>query len=342
MKRLNLKKVPRKILVIKPSSLGDIVHSLPFLNVIRESFPGAEIHWIIAKGLEGLLENHPMVQKLWVINKDRWKKMNNLKDTVSEFRGLLHGLKSESYDIAVDLQGLLRSGLLTAASKAPVRMGFREAREGSRLFYTHKIAGGREAHAVDRYLKIAAALGCDTRTVTFPLPLVKESQRIRQLRQETGDYAVLAPGARWRTKRWSAERFGLLASRLNIRSIIIGGHADEALAAEAAAHSQGEAVSMAGKTDIKELISLIRKARFMVTNDSGPMHIAAACGVPVVAVFGPTNPARTGPYGDCHIVIKAKTECAPCYKKNCKKLRCMESISVDTVHEAVKTIWTVS
>jgi lipopolysaccharide heptosyltransferase I len=338
MKQLNIKNIPRKLLIIKPSSLGDVVHSLPFLNVVRECFPRAEIHWVIAKGLEGLLENHPMVQKLWVINKDQWKKIARLQGTVSEFRNLLIALRGESYDIAVDLQGLLRSGILTAATRAPVRLGFSEAREGSRLFYTHRITGGREVHAVDRYLKIASALGCDTGTITFALPLVTESQEIRQLKQELGDYVVLAPGARWKTKQWPAERFGRLASMLSIRSIIIGSEDDESLAKEAVSHSEGKAVSMAGNTDIKEMISLIRKARFMVTNDSGPMHIAAACGVPVVALFGPTSPARTGPYGSGHIVIKADTPCAPCYKKKCKDIRCMESISVDEVYEKIKAI----
>lgn len=338
MKQLKLRHIPRKLLVIKPSSLGDVVHSMPFLNVVRESFPGAEIHWVIAKCLEGLLDNHPMVQKLWVINKDQWKKIKDIHGTVSEFRTLMGALKRECYDIVIDLQGLLRSGLLTAATKAPVRLGFNEARECSRIFYTHRITAGWDLHAVDRYLKIASALGCDTGTVAFPLPLVKESPVIRQLKQETGDYAVLAPGARWKTKRWPAERFGRLCSSFSIKSIIIGSKADEALAEEVEAHAEGKAVSMAGKTDIKEMISIIRKARFMVTNDSGPMHIAAACGVPVAALFGPTDPARTGPYGSGHIIIKAANDCAPCYKKICRNIRCMDSISVEEVYEAVKSM----
>lgn len=336
MKQLKLKKIPRKLLVVKPSSLGDVVHSMPFLNVIRESFPGAEIHWVIAKGLEGLLDSHPMVQKLWIINKDQWRKIKKIHGTVLELRTLAEALKSECYDVVIDLQGLLRSGLLTAATKAPVRLGFSEAREGSRLFYTHRISGGRDVHAVDRYLKIASALGCDTGTVTFPLPLVKESVKIRQLKQEIGEYAVLAPGARWQTKRWPAERFGRLCSGFRIKSIIIGSKADEALAEEVAAHSEGKAVSMAGKTDVKEMISLIRKARFMVTNDSGPMHIAAACGVPVAALFGPTSPARTGPYGSGNIIVRAVDDCAPCYKKTCRIFRCMDSISAEDVYERIK------
>ena len=151
----SLIKDPRKILIIKPSSLGDVVHSLPFLNVIRTCFPKAEIHWVIAKGLEGLLEGHPMVNKLWIINKDKWKKIKNVKGTISEFNVLFKELKKEKFDLVVDLQGLLRSGVLTAATGAPVKVGFKEAREGSKFFYTHKVEGGRDIYAVDRYLKIA-------------------------------------------------------------------------------------------------------------------------------------------------------------------------------------------
>src|SRR5208283_788566 len=336
MKQLKLRHIPRKLLIIKPSSLGDVVHSMPFLNVMRESFPAAEIHWVIARGLEGFLDSHPMVQKLWVINKDHWKKIKKIPVNVSEIRTLIGALKSECYDIVIDLQGLLRSGLLTAATKAPLRLGFSEAREGSRIFYTHKINGDRDMHAVDRYLKIAAAMGCDTGTVAFPMPLVKESPAIRQLKQETGDYAVLAPGARWKTKLWPAERFGQLCSLFSIKSIIIGGRADAALAEDVLLHAEGKAVSMAGKTDIKEMISLIREARFMVTNDSGPMHIAAAYGVPVAALFGPTSPVRTGPYGSGHVIIKTANDCAPCYKRNCRNIRCMSSISVEEVYERIK------
>jgi heptosyltransferase-1 len=137
--RKSLIKDPRKILIIKPSSLGDVVHSLPFLNVIRTCVPKAEIHWVIAKGFEGLLEGHPMVNKLWIINKDKWKKIKNVKGTINELKGLFKELKKEKFDLVLDLQGLLRSGILTSATSAPVRIGFAEAREGSKFFYTHKV-----------------------------------------------------------------------------------------------------------------------------------------------------------------------------------------------------------
>ncbi|MCL5062186.1 MAG: lipopolysaccharide heptosyltransferase I [Nitrospirae bacterium] len=338
MDKIAIKKIPKKILIIKPSSLGDVVHSLPFLHAVKDAFPAAEIHWVIAKGLEGLLENHPMVKRLWIINKDQWKNLKKIKETASEFRNLFKELEDESYDMVIDLQGLLRSGLLTYATRAPIRIGFKEAREGSALFYTHKIKGGREIHAVDRYLKIASAIGCEIEGVCFPMPLIKESENVKKLKKGVGDYAVIVPGARWKTKRWSSERFGELASMLDIKTVIVGSASDADIARAIETKSDGNALSMSGKTDIKELIFIIRGARYVITNDSGPMHIAAAFDIPVVAIFGPTNPVRTGPYGKNNIIVKSDIECAPCYKKNCKSVKCMDDVSVEEVYGAVMSI----
>jgi len=317
-----------KILVVKPSSLGDIIHSLPFLSALKRRFREAEIHWVVARGLEGLLEGHPLLTKLWVMDKDRWKKPSLAMNTLREITSLARGLRAEGFGLVVDLQGLLRSGLITAATGAPVRVGFEEAREGSRLFYTHRVRGGREVHAVDRYLRVAGYLGCDTSTVDFPvladpypLPL--------------GEYAVLVAGARWETKKWPADKFGELAARLHVRSVVAGGPADSSLAETIVSLSGGMATSVAGKTTLRELAGVIRGARFMVSNDTGPMHIAAALGVPVFALFGPTSPARTGPYGRIHRIIRTDIPCAPCYRRHCKEPKCMQGIAVETVLRAI-------
>jgi len=333
---LKLKKPPRKILVIKPSSLGDVVHSLPFLNALSEGFPKAEIHWVIAKGLEGLLDGHPMISKLWIINKDDWKKITGVRTTIKELRSLFKSLKAEKYDLVVDLQGLFRSGILAKATGAPVRMGFKEAREGSRIFYTHAVKGGRDVHAVDRYLEIANFLGCDTSEVKFPFPLLFNYQPSAVGHELPMEYAVIIPGARWLTKRWPAERFGELASLLSVKSIIAGGKSDTGIADIVIRNSSGRALSAAGKTSLKELIEIIRGAKFIITNDSGPMHIAAALRVPVFAIFGPTNPLRTGPYGAGHIVIRKELECSPCYKKKCKTVKCMDLIRANEVADAIR------
>jgi heptosyltransferase I len=329
----------RKILVVKPSSLGDIVHSLPFLNSIKTCFPKAEIHWVIAKGLEGLLECHPMVNRLIIINKDMWKKLSRTTATIKEVRNLLKDIRNERYDLAVDLQGLLRSGIITMATRAPVRIGFSEAREGSRLFYNVRVKGGRDVHAVERYMKIAGVLGCDEKNILFPFSLCDcEVSNVEGLKCELKEYAVIVPGARWDTKIWAAENFGRIASLLPVRSIVIGSKGDTLIAEKVVQSSGGKAVSLAGRTSLKELIELMRHAKFVISNDSGPMHIAAGFQVPVVAIFGPTSPVRTGPYGTSNIVVESYAECAPCFKKKCKDMKCMRGISVETVYERMRNI----
>jgi len=330
---------PHKILIVKPSSLGDLVHSLPFLNAMKTCFPEAEIHWVIAKGLEGLLDGNPMIKRLWVINKDAWKKIDNAKNTVTEIRTLFKELKTEKFDLVVDLQGLLRSGIITSATRAPVRIGFQEAREGSRFFYTHKVKGGKEIHAVDRYLKIASFLGCDVSRVSFSFSLESSSTFNSQLLTLNlpKAYAVLVPGARWKTKRWPPEKFGELASRLPVQSVVVGSKADSDIAELIVSLSKGQAISLAGKTSLKELIAVIKKAKFVISNDSGPMHIAAALGIPVYAIFGPTDPLRTGPYGKGHTNVSTAIPCAPCFKKTCENVKCLEGLSVDKVFEIIQT-----
>jgi lipopolysaccharide heptosyltransferase I len=338
MERITIRAIPRKILVIKPSSLGDVVHSLPFLSALNECFPLAKIHWVIAKGIEDIIDGNQLVSKLWIIDKDQWKKVGRISGTISELGRLAKNIRAEAYDIAIDLQGLMRSGLMTKATGAPVRIGFAEAREGSALFYTHKVTGGKDVHAVDRYLKVVQALGCDVEAVRFPMPLIRESEKIRQLRSQIGDYAVIVAGARWETKKWPAHRFAALAAMLDINSAVVGNAADHGISKAIEEQSSGKAISMAGETDMGELIWLIRGAKLVITNDSGPMHIAAACGIPVVALFGPTNPDRTGPYGRNNVIIRSAAPCAPCYKRRCKDLKCMKDISVEQVYNATREI----
>jgi lipopolysaccharide heptosyltransferase I len=336
MRNPKLTALPKKILVIKPSSLGDVVHSLPFLSALRESFPRAEIHWVIAKGLEDILTGHPMINKVWVINKDMWKKLSHIRSSLHELRVFRKGLREERYDIVVDLQGLLRSGIIALSTGSSLRVGFQEAREGSRLFYTHRIKGGKDVHAVDRYLKIAAFLGCSVDDVCFPLPLYARSSLINSYSLLSNNYAVIAPGARWKTKRWPPEKFGELASLLPFNAVVVGSKGDLDYSNKVVVLSKGKALSLTGKTSLKELIEVIRGARFFVSNDSGPMHIAAALGIPVFAIFGPTNPVRTGPYGRGHTVIRGDVSCAPCYRRTCDNLRCMEKLPVEKVLEAIK------
>ncbi|MDA8078040.1 MAG: lipopolysaccharide heptosyltransferase II [Nitrospiraceae bacterium] len=329
----------RKILIIKPSSLGDVVHSLPFLNSVRQRFPEAEIHWVIAKGLEGLLEGHPLINRLIIINKDSWKRISRAGRTIREFAEMAGMMRAEGYDLAVDLQGLLRSGLITLLSGARERIGFSEAREGSVLCYNRRVRGGADIHAVDRYMKIAGSLGCDSSGIVFSFPRFDDSMPAVVDGEALADtYAVIVPGARWDTKRWPAGRFGKVASMLPFPSVVVGSAADVPLAELVVASSDGKARSLAGRTDLRGLMRVMKHACVVISNDSGPMHIAAGFNVPVVALFGPTSAERTGPYGPRHIVVRGAEPCAPCFRRKCHNLACMRAITTDMVMQAVRQL----
>lgn len=315
--------------------MGDIVHSLPVLNSLYHAFPEAEIHWLISKGFEGLLQGHSMIKKLIIINKDLWKRISLINKTFGELKSLSKSLREESYDVAIDLQGLLRSGILTAMTGAPLKIGFSDAREGSYYFYNKKIEGGKEVHAIERYLKIARAIiGSDIKEIHFPLPPIKASNYVKEIVATLGNYNILIPGARWQSKRWQTDKFAELARLLENKSILIGTKADSKDASIIKDLAFDKVIDMTGRTDLIDLIYLISNARIVFTNDTGPMHIASALDKPLVAVFGPTNPVRTGPFGKNHKIIQAKIDCSPCYKKTCSKMTCMNIISVNQVFEA--------
>ncbi|NLI83590.1 MAG: lipopolysaccharide heptosyltransferase I [Deltaproteobacteria bacterium] len=322
------------MLVVKPSALGDVIHSLPFLHALATRYPQAEIHWVIARGIHEILEGHPLIHRLWVIDKNKWKQPAHAAKTVTELRRLFRQLRTQSFDLAVDLQGLLRSALIARFSAAKSVVGFRESREGSVFFYSRRIRGGTEVHAVDRYLRMAKSLGCNGVDVQHPFPKLPSLDGL--IPQETGPYAVLAPAAGTQLKRWPPGCFGELASRLPLTSIVVAAGSDKGVALRVVAASKGRARSLAGRLNPKELAAVIRGARFMVCNDTGPMHMAAALGTPVFALFGPTNPQRTGPYGARHTVIQAALPCAPCYRrKTCRDWVCMKAISVDEVMQRI-------
>ncbi|MEN8200700.1 MAG: glycosyltransferase family 9 protein [Thermodesulfobacteriota bacterium] len=327
---------PKKILIIKPSAWGDIVHTLPFLAAVSKRYPEAEIHWVVAKGLHRFLEGHPLIHKLWIMDKEGWKKIGEPLRVLSELSGFRRGLKKENFDISIDLSGLLRSGLVSWAAGARYRLGFSDSDEGSPLFYNHKVEGGEQIHAIDRYLKLARYMDCDTSEVSYPFPPLPDIAEL--LAELPPEFCIMAPSAGKEANRWPAERFGELAARLPIPSLVIAGPADTHICEAVVRESKGKAINLAGRTGLKDLVALIAKARFFICNDTGPMHIAAALDIPVFALFGPANPIRTGPYGEMHTIIQETFDCSPCYaRKPCAKYswRCMNELSVDKVYRII-------
>ncbi|MBI5739184.1 MAG: lipopolysaccharide heptosyltransferase I [Nitrospirae bacterium] len=346
-----------KILIIKPSSLGDVIHALPFLKAIKDSFPDAQVDWVISRNLRGVLEGHPLIHELIPFDKDSWKDIRKLPKTLSEITDLRKALKSRRYDLVVDLQGLLRSGLIAFFTPASSKVGFESAREGSRYFYDKKISDGAAVHAVDKCLEIALALGAKNKKAEFPLFAdAKAREKITRLTGNLPGYVVLFPSARWDTKRWPAENFASLLNKIGLPGVLAGSKGDRELAEGIINRIQhtndphfspiklrGDGgvtpLNLCGKTTLKELVALIEGARAVVSNDSGPMHIAAALNRPVIALFGPTDPAKTGPYGWQRSgnmkVIRTAPPCSPCRKTRCRELVCMKGIKVETVFEAL-------
>ena len=323
--RIELPVEPKRILIIKPSALGDIVHALPVLKLLRTKFPNAAIDWLVVPAFASLLEGHPLLND--VIRFDRktlagwWRNWRQAKALFAFARDL----RRRRYDLVIDLQGLLRSGWMAWQTRAATRVGFAYAREFAPLAYTHRVAQPTpDRHAVERYLDIAEALGCGRGPVEFDFAVSEADRAVaNELTGGSARYAVLLPGTNWPTKRWPVEHFAALVRPLRDRGldVFVAG------AADVAGFELPDARSLAGRTSLKQLVALLGRASAVVANDSGPMHIAAALGVPLVTPFGPTNPVRTGPYGRPETVIQLDLVCRPCYSRTCSHQSCMKWIT---------------
>jgi lipopolysaccharide heptosyltransferase I len=330
--RIQLAREPRRMLLIKPSALGDVVHTLPVLSLLRDRFPSARIDWLVNPAFAGLLEGHPHLDNVVLFERKRLGRAWREPDGIRGIWHLARSLFARRYDLVIDLQGLLRSGWLTLQTRAPMRVGFASAREFAPLCYTHRIAArGNDRHAIERYLDVAGALGCPRGPVRFEFG-VRDNDRavVDQLFDRAAPYAVLLPGTNWLTKRWPAEHFAALVeplrSRFGLRSVLAGG-ADAAELASAFS----DVVDLTNKTTLRQLVALLERAALVVCNDSGPMHIAAALGVPMVALFGPTSPRRTGPYRRLDSVVRLDIECSPCFSRHCAHRTCLNDLSVAVV-----------
>jgi lipopolysaccharide heptosyltransferase I len=329
---IHFREPPRRILIIKPSAIGDVVHTLPILNLLRRRWPDAHLAWLVTPACAGLLEGHPQLDD--VIRFDRRRFGRGWRDPGSAHAlwAFIRDLRRRNFDLVLDLQGLFRSGFFAWQTRAPVRVGFAKARELAHLFYTHRVhVGTTEQHAIDRYLKMAAEVGCDPGPVEFIFHVTDADRaHVDSLVGNLGPFAVVFPGTNWPTKRWPIERFAALPQRLRDRfglATVAAGSPDEVQLCSAV----GGAVNTAGKTNLRQLVALLERASLVIANDSGPMHIAAALGRPLVTLFGPTNPVRTGPYRRVDTVLRLDIPCSPCYSRRCSHQSCLQWLQVDPV-----------
>ena len=337
---------PRRIAIIKPSALGDVVMSLPVLNAARQAWPNAQISWIINKNLIGLLEHHPAIDEL--ITFDR-KGFGQGVGGALRFGSWLWSLRQRNYDLVIDLQGLLRSGLMSRATGAKYRVGLAESREGSKWFYTNHIKTmeqkGQDVHAVDRLMTLANSLQMtemgDKPNFFWPRTLRSQAWARKVLEPLPRPWVGYTLGARWQTKRWPVEQFLKISEQVRSNfggsMILIGGPEDEDLAERFKAGVKDSSASFAnlvGHTSLPELQAICGEIDMLISNDTGPLHVASALGTPTVGIFTCTRTARTGAYSANAASVTTKVDCAGSLLKNCSHTKCFAELEPRRVYNA--------
>jgi len=366
-----------RILLIKLSAVGDVVHTIPVLNKLRRRYPNAQIDWLVTPGIAELLQHHPAISNLIPFTRKADTAQLGLSRVaaLADYARLAAKLRGARYDLVVDMHGQIRTALLALATGAPTRVGFdrpraavwqasersfseqtrkhawQGAREGSWLAYTHAIpVPTLEMHAVDRYLNVGPLLGLDAGPADFSFPIPQEAKgRIEALLDyyeiAKAKIVVMAPGTIWETKQWRREAFAEVARHFLQKGFavaLIGSERERAVCDEVAALAPG-IINLSGETTLSELAALIRRATICVTNDSGPMHLAVALGRPVVSVFGPTDPIWIGPYRRDGAVLQTKNlPCVPCYLRQLSRCThdhaCMQGVTAGAVIERMEAM----
>jgi heptosyltransferase-1 len=332
-----------RILIIKLSSLGDVIHALPTLEALRSFYPEGHITWLVEEANAPVLVGHPALDEVWPVPRlrlgnDRWGE--NLRDV---FR-VARRLREQPFDLVIDLQGLFKSAWWVALTRSPRKLGYDRTRELSYLALTERLTPyDPEAHAVWRYLNVARSLGAPAAPPRFRLGLPLSADLSHLIPLETSQpLAVLHPGARWPTKLWPASHWARLVDWLarekGFQVVITGSPGDRGLVEEIVAQAKVPPLNLAGRTSLAELAAVLQKAQLAVTTDTGPMHLAAAQETKVVALFGPTAPWRTGPFGEGHQVVRLGLDCSPCFQRACPEPRCLLDLPVSQIQEAVEKI----
>jgi lipopolysaccharide heptosyltransferase I len=326
-----------KALVVRLSAVGDVIHTLPALAVLR--LHGWDAGWVVESRAQSLLEGNPALNALTVVPRARAARVASARGAVAE-------LKAARYDVALDFQGRWKSALWARVSGATRTLGYAGPwRRGpwSRLLLQETVIEVPDApHVIDKNLGLLRALGIDAvGSREFPLPrsaAAEDYVRAGLAQLELGSFALLCPGGGWASKLWPPASFGALAAGLKSRglaSVVAWGPGEETLAERVVAASAG-AVLKSFPTSLLELAELVRRARLVVAADTGPLHLACALRVPVVGLFGPTDPARNGPFAPDDVVVRRKPLCSPCHRRRCALHEgVMAAITIEEVQRAV-------
>jgi heptosyltransferase I len=332
-----------KILILKPSSLGDVVQALPVLRLLKQHYRESEIYWWIETRNAPLLEGDPDLAGVFHFDRDRWAEpwhWGDIWKAVRELRG-------HKFDLIIDLQALARSAAVGWLAGGKLFAGLHDWRELAPGYYDITVPRpSAQTHAVDWYLEVLRVLGVPVHWNFEWMPVRENIAREVTAAWPTNGSPLIAllPGARWENKRWPAGHFRDLVSRLHsaspdLRFAILGGKSDAALAGEIVSAAPDHSFDLAGATSLPQMVEIIRRSSAVVTNDTGPMHVAAALRKPVIGLFGPTNPRRTGPYGQVQLSLQRNDlPCVPCMKSVCtykEPIACLRGLTPTRVVEEV-------
>ncbi len=337
----------KNVLIVKMSSIGDVIHAMPVSWAIKETYPKAKITWVVEKAALSLVKANPCVDRVILFKKEEFRASvgSFIRNTVA----LRRELRAEHYDLSLDLQGLIKSAFIVKLANADVKLGTADMRELSDKVsrrVTGKNAGG---HIVERYLDVAREIGCAVKKVRFPLELNAREQKIAaQIAEKAGarlssPYAILVAGSSWPSKCWSAKSFAEYSDWLYNQKIIPilagAGAAEEQKAAEIESMTEIPPVNLVGKLSLAQLGFIMKKAALVVGSDTGPVHLGAGMGAKTIMLMGPTKPYRTGTYNQSGNIMVADRPCRECMKKVCPKgLDCLGAIKVADVAEKTRAL----
>ncbi len=328
--------IPEKVLILKPSSLGDVVSALPVLAGLRRTFPHAHIAWMVTPGCAPILDGQEGLDEIILFDRRRFGRIGRSPGPTRDFITFCRNLRRRRFDWVIDLQGLFRSGFFARVTGAAVRAGFADAREFAGIFYTHPINVQAE-HTVARNIALVRELGIDadendlTLTVTQEANAFVESFMTEQgLRR--GQYLIIAPGTRWATKLYPRRHWRKVVAELSRDvPIVLTGSDDDGELCDNLTGDNSKVFNLAGQTTLPQVVALIASAGAVVCCDSSANFIAPAVGTPFVTLIGPTRPERTGPPSPLGKAIVADIPCAGCLKRRCRHNTCMQLITPEQV-----------
>jgi len=321
------------ILLVRLGALGDIVHAVPAAAALRHAFPDAGIDWLVDAKHREIVDLVTVIDRVIALQ----------SPTIAGWGAAVRDLRRTAYDVAIDLQGLLKSAVLARASGATRIVGFSiwHLREKTARPFYSDVQETEAAHVIIKNLRLLRTVGVDDEVIRFPLA-APPSRALDVLRERIapGPFALINPGAAWPNKRWPAERFGEVASFLKeqcgLTPVVLWGPGEERLADSVVAASANSAIA-APPTGLTDLIALSRAAALVVSGDTGPLHIATAVGTPTVSVFGPTDPNRNGPYQPDDVAVSRYEACGCQYDRQCHEPRwCLGDVTVAEVSAAVQ------